>query len=412
MVFMRKFGVFLFSVILFVSLLGLALSTSSNLAFTHPDKVKSWLNQSNLYGSFVDNAIHQAQQTAGGNQTSNISLNDTAVQQIARSTFSSRLLGNDVSTFVNSNYAWLQGKTATPDFRIDLTSAKQTFGDKVGDYVQTYLTNLPVCTDAQLLEINSATTDPLTLTCRPAGVIPSEVASQVTDDIANSSAFLSNPVITASNLDPQGDTETMPYYQNLSGLPKVYQFGVKIPLIAAIATLASLVGVIFIAKRHRNGLRAAAIVLALAGIVLVVTKFLASTVFNKIQHQAFNNNDIGEVQKALTAFTHHVQDQVVKVDLWFGIGYLVLAAIILLILRGTRQRAMPTFLKNRGRPPKEMPEFEATDLDPVQANPSPRASRPPIGPDDEIRLKRQAPTAPPMPRSAAPKRRKPPKLVQ
>ena len=417
---MRKVGVFLLSVILFISLLGLALSVSSSIAVTHPQKVKAWLNQSNVYGAFVTDAINQAKQSAGDDSSgssgsTSISLSDAAVQQIARSTFSSKTLQGDVNTFVNSNYDWLKGKSSTPNFKVDLTSAKQTFADKVGDYVQTYLTRLPVCTDTQLSEINTNDVDPLSLTCRPAGILPSTVAAQVTDEISNTSSFLGNPVITATNLDPKGDTETTPYYQNLSGLPQVYQFGTKLPLIAGIVALASLIGVIFVAKKHRRGLRAAAIVLALAGLMLVVIKLLFGQIFDKVQHQALGNST-GEVHKALTTFLHYVMNQLIKIDLWFGVAYLLIAVAIFIILRGTRQRFAPAFLKNGSRPrPKTVPsDFTPSDFDsPQPTAPVPAPSHRPISPGDEARFRHQAPTAPPIPgASPKPKRRKPPRLIQ
>jgi hypothetical protein len=435
---MRKVGVFLLSVILFVSLLGFALSVSAGIAVTHPQKIKSWLNQSNVYGAFVTDAINQAKQSAGDSgsssgsssdgsgdssdslASSSVSLSDAAVQQIARSTFSSKALQSDVDTFVNSNYDWLKGKTNAPNFKIDLTSAKQTFADKVGGYVQTYMAGLPVCTDTQLSEINTQNMDPLDLTCRPAGVLPATVGSQVSDNITNSSAFLSNPVITATNLDPKGNTETTPYYQSLSGLPKVYQFGTKIPLIAGIVALASLLGVIFVAKRHRNGLKAAAIVLALASVVLLVVKLLSGQIFSHAQSHLLSGKT-GEVHKALTTFLHYVINQLVKIDLWFGVVYLVAAAVILIALRATRQRAAPAFLKSF--PSNSQDDLVASDVDeprPTRANmPTPAqaqsTSRPtrPISPEDELRFKRQAPTVPTVSQPPAkPKRRKPPKLIQ
>src|SRR3982751_1566810 len=98
--FMRKFGVFLLSVILFFSLLSLAFSVSSNLAFTHPNKVKSWFNQSNLYGAFISDAVSQAKQSDDGDSGA-VSLNNPEIQKIAVSTFSSQALSGSVNTFVN-----------------------------------------------------------------------------------------------------------------------------------------------------------------------------------------------------------------------------------------------------------------------------------------------------------------------
>ena len=410
--FMRKFGVFVLSLVLFISLLSLALSTSSNIALTHPAKIKSWLNQSNLYGNFVADAIKQAQKSTGSD-ASGISLNDAAVQQIAHSTFSSQLLQNDVDSFVDSNYAWLEGKSSSPNFRIELTDAKQAFAVKVGDYVETYLKNLNVCSDAQTSELSTQNPDPLTLPCRPVGMIPSTVAAQVTDEIANSDTFLSDPVITASNIDPKADGENQPYYQNLSGLPSVYQLGTKLPIIAGVIALASAIGVVLIPKRHRNGWKVLAGVLAFSGVVLVITKFASTLAFDQIQKAVFNEKGVGQLQKSLTTFLHLAQNQLVKIDLLFGVAYLALALLIVIFIYVSRQRQLtPAFLRNEQRPPRQ-PQA------PVDASPRPVAPEiPQPGPTHPGQASATAPTLPakkPAAKGSAattPRRRKPPKLIQ
>src|SRR5690349_7852336 len=121
---MRKFGVVVFSCVLFISLLSLAFSVSTNLALSHPKKIEKWLSQSGFYGSFVGTAIDQADKTAGDDQSGGVSLSDSAVKQAAESAFSPSLIQKNVNTFLDSNYSWLQGKTDKPGFNIDLTQAK------------------------------------------------------------------------------------------------------------------------------------------------------------------------------------------------------------------------------------------------------------------------------------------------
>jgi lysophospholipase L1-like esterase len=371
-VIMRKFGVAVFSLVLFVSLLALAFSASSNIAFTHPGKLEKWLNDSNLYGAFVENAIDQAEQTAGTDQSGGISLSDSAVKRAAESSFSSAALQKDVNTFLDSNYAWLNGKTSKPSFSVDLSGAKQNFAQKVGDYVKTYLSTRPACTPAQAAQINPQTADPLTLNCLPPGVDPATVSAQVTEQIANSTEFLSDPVVTADNVNPNGSigTPQQPYYQKFSSLPSAYQKATKIPWVAGALVIISLLAVIFIASRKRKGVKVITVVLALAGLVMVSTKFVSDQAFHSLEKHAFNASTVGELQKALTVFLRHAEDQLVKVNLWFGIGYLLLALVLLVVLVITRQRGL--------RIPKRLQSaVPAADLEPEPAAPTSATPKPP-----------------------------------
>jgi hypothetical protein len=155
----------------------------------------------------------------------------------------------------------------------------------------------------------------------------------------------------------------------------------------------SLTAIILIAHRKRKSLKVAAIVFALAGIVMVCTKLLADQTFNDVEKHIFNSSTVGQLQKALTVFLHHVENQIVKVDLWFGIAYLVIALLLVLTLVITRQRGL--------RIPKPLQNLMPSDGDnnsgPVENTSEPEPeTRPPAAP-------RPAPK---------PRRPKPPRLVQ
>ena len=394
-VIMRTFGVVVFSIILFASLLVFGFSTSSNSAVTDQKKIEAWLSESNLYGAFVKNAINQADQTAGNDQSGGVSLSDTAVKQAAEQSFSSGVLKKHVNTFLNSNYVWLRGKTDKPQFRIDLSSAKQDFAERVGKYVTTYLKGLSTCSAAQLANINPQTADPLTLQCLPRGLNPATVGSQVTEQIATSTQFLSNTVITADSINPESNNGQMePYYKRFSALPSLYQVAVKIPWVAAVVSLLSLAAIIMVAYSKRKGLRAIAIVFALAGLIMVLTKLITDQVFNSIEKHIFNAASVGQLQKSLTVFLHHVETQIVKVDLWFGIGYLLIALVLVLTLVFTRKRGLriPKPLQNL------MPSDDGSEEGEADESPEPRPQP-------------ESPKAKPKP---SPKSRpaRPPRLVQ
>lgn len=343
MIWLRKGFVLFLSLILLLSLLGVALSTSTSNTLGKPKKIETYLSQSKLYDHFIDYTADQAKKSNGDNdQSGSVSLSDSAVQQAAQQAFPSSLIQQSVNTFIDSNYAWLEGKTATPSFKIDLSSQKETFAQKVGRYVKNYTAGLPVCTTAQAAAEQGK--DPLTATCRPPQLTPEQAGAQVTQRISNTGDFLSNPVITASSVNPKGNNQSKPYYVKLSQLPKAYRLGQKLPYIFGALSLLCAIGIIFISLSRRRGWRRVGFMLLTAGIILIVLKFVADFIVKKAEHRVFNNANVGQLQRSLTDFAHRVESNLVKTDLIFGIAFLVLAAIILGYLAKTRQKAarMPT----------------------------------------------------------------------
>lgn len=363
---MRKFGVVVFCLVLFVSLLSLAFSTSSSLAFTHPKKIEKWLGQSGLYSSFVDTAIEQADKTAGNDQSGGVSLNDTAVKQAAESAFSSKLIQRNVNLFLDGNYAWLDGKTAKPQFKVDLTSAKASFAERVGNYVRTYLSHLPACTPAQQAKIDLSTVDPLTLNCRPSGLDPVAEGKLVAQQMVSNGDFLDNTVITADTFGSKGDTQTTPYYVKYASAPQAYKFGKIVPWVAGALTLLSSAAIYFLAARRRKGIKIIGVTLAVAGVILVLTKFISDQAFRAVERHIFNQSSVGNLQKSLTTSLHYAENQLTKIDLWFGIGYLVLAAILIGALIITRQRGLRIPKPLQSITPSDSPEQVPTT--PTDAN--------------------------------------------
>ena len=376
MIWLRKGAVHLLSLILFVTLLGTALTTGANMAFSHPDKIETWLSQSGLYSHFVDEVTTQAQKSTGGNNSS-VALTDVAVQQAAKSSFTPQLLQQDVNTFLNSNYAWLEGKTSVPNFSIDLGPTKQTFAQTVGSYVTTYLSGLPVCTPAQLAQLgNSQSVDPLSLSCRPAVLNPQTEGTQITQQLASSGDFLSNPVLTANNLNPspKNGQNQQPYYQKFSSAPKAYRAAIHLPLVLVIIALLSALGILFMAVTRRRGERRIGVVLLVVGILLVLIKFGADKAFKQVEDKIFNSSNIGQLQQSLTDFAHRVESQLVKIDLLFGIVFLLIAVIILGSLFATRQRQPKSSNAEKLPLPADKgaaPDQSATGNDKPAARPKP-----------------------------------------
>jgi len=337
MIWLRNGIVYLLSLLFFTTLLTGVITTNINIALAHPNKLEAWLNQSGLYSSFVDTAIKQADVSSGGSGGSNtVSLSDAAVHQAAQAAFSPALLQQDANTFLNSNYAWLEGKTSKPSFVIDFTNAKLTFAQQVGQYVTTHLGSLPRCTTSQIAAMPNF--DPLSVTCRPASISAAAEGTRVSQSIASGSGFLSNPVITADTISPSSNGNSQAYYKKFSLAPKVYQWAIKLPLIIAGVALLSALGIVYISSRKRKGLRRVAIILAFAGAIFIATRFAADFGLKQLETQAFNNSSLGDMQQSLTAFARLVASQIVKINLYFGIAFVAIAVIIFIAIVTTRDR--------------------------------------------------------------------------
>ena len=399
----RRVFVYLLSIILLVSLLGMALAISAQASLTHPNKVENWLNQSNLYASLATTITNQAQNAIQNNVTGGAAISKTVIQQAAQTSLPESLLKQDVQTFINSNYAWLEGKTAMPNFKIDLSGAKQEFANKVADAsVLTHLTGLSICTPSQTLQLEGA--NPLLLSCIPAGVSPQFEATQVSQQLVDTSAFLGNPVITANTVSTKGLGGHAPYYKKLSTLPKWYQLSQKLPWILGISTLLSSLGIIFCARSKRAGWRRIGIVLLISGILLVVDKFATDAVFNKYKGRIFDGVSSGQIQQSLTDLAHYIETELVKINLLMGVVYIILALILLSILILTRHRT-----------PRSAKEAKVT---PKANNTSAVNHRPKGQPSFDMLSPRSSATdSPQVPRVTrqAPKKRppsRPPRLIQ
>lgn len=399
MVWAQKALAAVLTVLLVISLLGTAFSASTDLELGRQQKVENWLNQSDLYQHFLTNAITQAKKSAGSSEAQgSVTLSDSAVQQAASSAFSSQLFQTSLNTFLSSNYSWLEGHTPQPNFTIDLTGAKQSFADQIAQYVSAHISSLPVCSPQQLAEIGSSSNvDPLNITCRPPTLDVKAEANLVAQKVSDSQSFLSNPVITANNVNPNGGSTQQPYYQKFSKAPALYQAMVKMPWLYAAIALVSALAIVALLPGRRRGLRRVAVSLLAAGVILVLVPLAANSILNQLENKIFNRTNVGQLQQSLTNFLSLAEHQIAKINLYFGITYLVLAVLILMILALKKRRPN----KPNGAPiPASDSSSIADRLRDTPHQPNPRPPEPLRPPQAE------EPTAPPPP----PKR--PPRLIQ
>ncbi len=333
----RKVLVAFFAFILFVAVIDLAWTFAVNRNFSNSGQIKTWLSESKIYDNAVSAVLNRTQddEDKTGSDGS-ISLKDPIVQQAAEEAFSPEVIKNSVNTFIDSNYDWLSGKTATPEFKIDLTEAKDDFATKVGNAVQTRLTGLAVCTAEQqaMLQIP---VNVMTVTCRPATLDPVKEGLRVSQEIRTSD-FLTNSVLTADTLARDPKSTAKPYYVNISKAPQLYQAAQKAPAILALIALICSLLIIFIASPRRKGWHRIASVLLVAGILLIGSKFAAELGVTWLQREVANSKTVvSQLREPTNDIVDHIATKVTETNLYFGIGYVVLAIIIYIVLRKTKE---------------------------------------------------------------------------
>lgn len=333
----RKVLVAFFALILFIAVLDVAWTFAVNRNFSNPEQIKTWLTESKIYDNAVSAVLNSTQEDKDKTGSDgSISLKDPIVQKAAQEAFSPEVVKVSVNTFIDSNYAWLSGKTATPEFKIDLTQAKEDFATKVGTAVQTRLAGLTVCTAEQQAQLQIPV-NVMTVTCRPATLDPATEGARIAQEI-RSSDFLTNPVLTADTLARDPKSTAKPYYVTVAKAPQVYQAAQKAPAVLALIALISALLIIFIASPRRKGWRRIASVLLVAGILLIASKFAAELGVSRIQREAANSKSvISQLKQPTNDLVDHVASKLTETNLYFGIGYVTLAIIIYIVLRKTKE---------------------------------------------------------------------------
>jgi hypothetical protein len=338
--------------------------------------------------------------------------------------FTQSAFRQDINQIIDGNYSWLEGHSATPSFSIEVNSIKVSFANQVANYVKQHLSNLPACTEAQALEM--ANVGPLSLTCVPNSVNPSQAATQIANEIDDSNLLISTPVITANNLKAINHSGGA-YYTKLSKAPKVYKWANRVPLFLILIDVILAAAIIFLLGK-RKGLRRVGVVLIVSGLLLVIVRLCSNKILSKIDSHINTSSSLGSLKSAFLNIASLIEKSLVKTDLKFGLIYIVLGAIlisILLILKkgigGLGGIKAPKRTKNKSQnEPEQEGEYEEEDRPIRLSNRPPRASMDIMSNSTNYDYgdRKQRPkieTAPPLKNSGSSPtgpRRKPPRLIQ
>lgn len=330
MIWVRKFGVFILAIILFIAVLATTYATSLVIALNQPSTIKGWVVKSGVYDHALVAFLNNNSSSSDNNSA--ISISDPQVQTAAQSAFNSQAIQNGFETFIDSNFNWLSGKSNKPDFKIDLTEPKKEFGNQVQSKVKSFLSGLAVCTPQQTAALQGQLNVKLfSLTCRPANINPDSEAARAKEQVMNAD-FLSNPVITASTLSNNNGSQV--YYVKYSKAPSLYREARFIPLILLAITVALSLLVTAASTTREKGKKNVAIVLFVASFMLIVGKVIAELVRMSQKIQWFNVEFSKDLNKPLNDLVNIAISSISTTDLVIAI---ILVIIGVLLIRSARK---------------------------------------------------------------------------
>lgn len=366
---MRKFAVFLAASLLTFLLFATAMSVAAVITFT-PANLKKWLKDSNVYATAIDNVFKANTKLNTDSSGGSVNLQDPIIQGAIKKTFNPQLLQSGAENIIDGTNQWLTGKATLPTFDVDLTAAKTSLAQQLGGYALQRFSSLPLCTTATPLPTSD---DILDATCRPAGYNPAPQVQQLVANVQTSKDFLANPHITAMTVtsnDANGQPQSV--FVKAKNAPRAYKWAQRSPIILGILALLSGVLVIFISITKRKGLRVVATSSAIVGGLLLLAMWGASEGFHKLNvHIQATKNDSGiDYKITVLKISDSIRQGLSHTLVEFGIGFIVLAVIIFVVLFFTRSKTLKTGHSDDKKPPAPKEEEKKPEEAPV-ARPKP-----------------------------------------
>ncbi len=327
----RKLAAIIFSVVLVLGLLGVALGFSIR-PLTQPKTVQSWLSQSNLYSHITDVVAQKAQRAIYSNVPGGIGISSTIIQKAASEAFPASSVDHDVQKFIASNYAWLGGAVQKPTFMIDLSKQKQQFVTSIAEQaIATHFKGLPPCSLAQMLQLQSP--NPLLLSCLPAGISVQTATTYASQQLGNVGGYLDSPIITADSVSTKGINKGgEPYYKELSFLPSAYQWGRRLIWISIVCIALSVTILLLATRKRRYGIGLIAAATAMSGALLFVAGALTGNILLSTQKRLLQHISDKPFQQSVVAFFHLFRTELNHTYEHFAEIYLSLAIVLFIYL--------------------------------------------------------------------------------
>jgi hypothetical protein len=317
---LRRFAVSIAVLVLSFCLSLIALCVAFYVVFDSPQPLKQALRTSNVYEASVQSSIPQAENTS-------LPVTDPGIQKAYETAFPPNFAQDSSERAIDSIYNWAHGKSASPDFSVDLAPVKQNFADNTAQYVEQKLAALPLCVG--YIAPPTAAEEILNLTCRPRGVSLEQIGQMVRQEILATKLLSDTDTIDTSSFK---DANGQPLSDQLSFIPTVHQYFLISLYVVPILILLTISAIIFWSISKRAGIKRVAWILVVIGLTNVVFSIVEVWLLHAGASILAPGSTSPALQDKLLAALEILATQLRDWWLGFGVGYIVLSMIILIVL--------------------------------------------------------------------------------
>lgn len=325
----RKFFYYLAVFAAFLCLLQLPFAFAISSVFSNPNNIDTALKEGGVYDNAVPLVLEDISKKNNDENTKQLLADQGFKDAITSSVQPSDIQAASQSA-IGGIFAWLQGKTAQPEFTIDLSKPATQATEKLAAYAEQRAASLPPCTLQQLQTVNFQD-NVLSIPCLPPGVSTAQVGQQFTDQAKQQVELLKNPVIDSRELLKGTDATQLENSQ----LPELYQSLHSSKWFTLVLTII-LVSLLIFARRNRwAGVKLVGILLLVVGVLLGIVSLMATFGTANV---SVANDKVAEIA-AKTML--NLAEQLVSVVRWFALSYLVIGAMALVVVRKLNKPGEP-----------------------------------------------------------------------
>lgn len=372
--YLRRTGLALFSGILGLSLVGLAWAGVLGSTIRNPDTVKEWLEESGFYSKIASAVIDSAEEDTAQEGQGTVDVSDPKIQEVIDRAFDQDMVRNAAEKILDGVYAWLEGRSDSPEFSVDISEARTTLAEGLGNYATERAAGLPVCTTIQPV---ASGLDVLNASCIPPGVAPAQVGNEVKSHLLSSNEFLPDDSLDSSEVLNQEGKEVLP-----SELRDAYQRTRRLPFVLAVASLLSAFAVVFLSSTRPKGLWRAGLVFIGSSIVIGVSAMIAGQGTTRLSNIA----EGGGAGAELVVDIAKAAGQDIATLLWrYAIGFVVVGGVMIFASKMINKPATKNLSEDKPASDPEPPVDESPKQIPADSEkPKPEQKQPKAPPKIQL----------------------------
>jgi hypothetical protein len=252
----KKILVGLFALLLSTGLFMTVLVWQVKLTAGDPTWVKEWVSGAGTYEKLVNSLSKSIDKT----QENSLPLDDPELLKAVESAFPPEFLKSTSEKFIDGLESWLNGNQAAT-VELDLTNAKVTLADNLGEVAKNKLTGLPTCA----IPPESPDIDVFRATCLPVGADIESLSNSIRENINDGQDILKDPVISVKISDVAKNQPLVSEYA-----PKVYRYLDLLAWILIAWLIVSVLVIVGLSDNHRQAMKRVAKTLLTTGVILAV----------------------------------------------------------------------------------------------------------------------------------------------